>query len=42
MDAFRTLENTIIGYRNYLISFLSIADERIKDEVAKSFVPIET
>ncbi len=37
MDAFKTRENVVKQYRDYLISFLSIADERIKEEVAKSF-----
>jgi superfamily II DNA/RNA helicase len=37
MDAFQTRENVVSEYRDYISSFLSIADERIKDEVAKSF-----
>jgi superfamily II DNA/RNA helicase len=37
MDAFKTRENVVQQYREYLTSFLSIADERIKEEVAKSF-----
>lgn len=37
MDAFQTRENVVLNYREYLSSFLSIADERIKKEVANSF-----
>ncbi len=37
MDAFQTRENVVSNYREYLSSFLSIADERIKSEVANSF-----
>jgi superfamily II DNA/RNA helicase len=37
MDAFKTRENVVNQYREYLSSFLSIADERIKEEVTKSF-----
>jgi len=37
MDAFKTRENVVQQYREYLSSFLSIADKRIKEEVAKSF-----
>jgi superfamily II DNA/RNA helicase len=37
MDAFQTRENVVQQYREYLSSFLSIADERIKEEVSKSF-----
>lgn len=37
MDAFRTHQQVIKEYREYLSSFLSIEDERIKEEVAKSF-----
>lgn len=35
MDAFKTHSKVIENYKNYLNSFLSIADERIKDEVEK-------
>jgi superfamily II DNA/RNA helicase len=37
MDAFKTHEQVISNYRNYLNSFLNIADERIKDEVKRAF-----
>ncbi len=37
MDAFITHNNIVTNYRNYLTSFLSIADDRIKEEVRKSF-----
>ena len=37
MDAFQTRENVVSNYREYLSSFLSIADDRIKTEVANSF-----
>ena len=37
MDAFKTRENVVKQYREYLSSFLTIADERIKEEVANSF-----
>lgn len=37
MDAFKTLDQVITNYRNYLTSFLNIDDNRIKDEVTKAF-----
>lgn len=37
MDAFKTHEQVISNYRNYLSSFLNIDDERIKEEVNKAF-----
>lgn len=37
MDAFITHENIVSNYRGYLKSFLSIADERIQEQVKKSF-----
>ena len=37
MDAYKTLENVNGAYRQYLNSFLSIDDPRIKEVVAKSF-----
>lgn len=37
MDAFITHNSIIANYRNYLSSFLSIADERIQQEVRKAF-----
>jgi len=37
MDAFLTHKNIVENYRNYLGSFLSIADERIKSRVKESF-----
>jgi len=37
MDAFITHDSITTNYRNYLNSFLSIADERIQEEVKKSF-----
>ncbi len=37
MDAFLTHGNIISDYRNYLKSFLSIADARIQEEVSQSF-----
>lgn len=37
MDAFLTRENVISNYRDYLSSFLSITDERIKTKVAEAF-----
>ena len=37
MDAFLTHKNVISTYRDYLSSFLSISDERIKNKVAESF-----
>lgn len=37
MDAFVTHDNIVGTYRNYLESFLSIADEKIEAEVKKSF-----
>lgn len=37
MDAFKTHEQVISKYRNYLTSFINIADERIKKEVADAF-----
>jgi superfamily II DNA/RNA helicase len=37
MDAFKTHDDIIGSYREYLKSFLSIADERIQEEVKRSF-----
>jgi hypothetical protein len=37
MDAFKTHEQVISKYRNYLTSFINIADERIKNEVSEAF-----
>ncbi|SEQ03180.1 protein of unknown function [Hyunsoonleella jejuensis] len=37
MDAFKTHDQVISNYRDYLNSFLNIADERIKEEVRKAF-----
>lgn len=37
MDAFVTHNHLVGNYRNYLKSFLSIADEKIQEEVRKSF-----
>lgn len=37
MDAFKTHEQVIANYRNYLTSFINIVDERIKAEVANAF-----
>ncbi|ANE50643.1 DEAD/DEAH box helicase [Flavisolibacter tropicus] len=37
MDAFVTHNHIVSNYRNYLKSFLSIDDERIKEEVNKAF-----
>ena len=37
MDAFLTHEKVISTYRNYLTSFINIADERISTEVTKAF-----
>ncbi|QNA44299.1 DEAD/DEAH box helicase [Lacibacter sediminis] len=37
MDAFITHNDIVTNYRDYLNSFLSIADERIQEEVKKSF-----
>jgi superfamily II DNA/RNA helicase len=37
MDAFLTHNSIISDYRNYLKSFLSIADTRIQEEVSQSF-----
>jgi len=37
MDAFITHDSIIASYRNYLGSFLSIADKRIQQEVRKAF-----
>lgn len=38
MDAFKTHEQVINNYREYLSSFLNIEDQRIKEEVDKSFI----
>ena len=38
MDAFLMRENVVSEYREYLSSFLTISDERIKTEVSKSFL----
>lgn len=37
MDAFKTHEQVISHYRNYLSSFIHIADDRIKNEVTNAF-----
>ncbi|RBP32795.1 uncharacterized protein DUF1998 [Oceanihabitans sediminis] len=37
MDAFKTHDQVISNYRDYLNSFLNIADDRIKEEVGKAF-----
>ena len=37
MDAFKTHEQVISNYRDYLNSFLNIEDDRIKEEVRKAF-----
>ncbi|MFA5300787.1 MAG: DEAD/DEAH box helicase, partial [Lutibacter sp.] len=37
MDAFKTHNQVISNYRDYLNSFLNIADDRIKEEVRKAF-----
>lgn len=37
MDAFKTHDQVISNYRNYLESFLSISDQRIINEVKKAF-----
>lgn len=37
MDAFKTHKQVISNYRDYLNSFLNIADDRIKEEVRKAF-----
>ena len=37
MDAFETHKQVISNYRNYLTSFINIADERIKNEVTNAF-----
>ena len=37
MDAFVTHKQVISNYRNYLTSFINIADERIKNEVTNAF-----
>jgi hypothetical protein len=37
MDAFRTRENVVSRYREYLSSFLNISDDRIKEKVKAAF-----
>jgi superfamily II DNA or RNA helicase len=37
MDAFKTHEHVVSNYRKYLTSFININDDRIKEEVSKSF-----
>jgi superfamily II DNA/RNA helicase len=37
MDAFRLRENVIDSYRDYLLSFLKVKDDRIRNKVEESF-----
>ena len=37
MDAFKTHEHVVSNYRKFLTSFININDDRIKEEVSKSF-----